>query len=335
MDIIKRNNSIIEDSLNGLNVKQLKDKYNLSESMIRIILKNNNIKYQERKQLTDKDIEYIINRYNYDTSTNISKEIGCSRSAVLKVWKDNNKKGKDRSRKYYCNFNYFNKIDSPNKAYWLGFIAADGCVYKRELCSSSLKIEINKKDIEVLNNFLEDIDGKNPIKTYKNMASIEIVSDIIFNDLGNYNIVPNKTWTFTPKNIPMQYYIDFIIGYFDGDGSICLKNNKNIPSSYQISIVGNLYCLNEIKKMLEEYKIYSDVKVSNRKNKYSKDYFAELRIFGADNKYIFSKLFTNRHYNSLNRKKEKVLKLINLIENNFTNRIENVKAVERYNSLYL
>lgn len=42
MDIIKRNNSIIKDSLNGLNVKQLKDKYNLSESMIRIILKENN-----------------------------------------------------------------------------------------------------------------------------------------------------------------------------------------------------------------------------------------------------------------------------------------------------
>lgn len=42
MDIIKRNNSIIEDSLKGLNVKQLKDKYNLSESMIRIILIENN-----------------------------------------------------------------------------------------------------------------------------------------------------------------------------------------------------------------------------------------------------------------------------------------------------
>jgi len=29
-------------------------------------------------------------------------------------------------KKYQFNTRYFNKIDTPEKAYWLGFIAADG-----------------------------------------------------------------------------------------------------------------------------------------------------------------------------------------------------------------
>ena len=29
---------------------------------------------------------------------------------------------------YKINDRYFEIIDNPNKAYWLGFIAADGCV---------------------------------------------------------------------------------------------------------------------------------------------------------------------------------------------------------------
>lgn len=46
---------------------------------------------------------------------------------------------------YKINENYFEKIDSENKAYWIGFISADGNVYKNKL-----SIELNNKDDELL-----------------------------------------------------------------------------------------------------------------------------------------------------------------------------------------
>lgn len=33
-------------------------------------------------------------------------------------------------RKYTFNFNFFEKIDNELKAYWLGFLYADGCIHK-------------------------------------------------------------------------------------------------------------------------------------------------------------------------------------------------------------
>ena len=29
---------------------------------------------------------------------------------------------------YSCDYHYFDEIDTPDKAYWLGFLMADGCV---------------------------------------------------------------------------------------------------------------------------------------------------------------------------------------------------------------
>ena len=35
-----------------------------------------------------------------------------------------------RKRKYNVNEQYFSDIDSPEKAYWLGFLSADGYVHQ-------------------------------------------------------------------------------------------------------------------------------------------------------------------------------------------------------------
>ena len=48
---------------------------------------------------------------------------------------------------YKANFNYFDKIDTPDKAYWLGFIWADGYIAKRERKQPNgcVRIEYNLK----------------------------------------------------------------------------------------------------------------------------------------------------------------------------------------------
>lgn len=53
---------------------------------------------------------------------------------------------------YHYNKEYFKQIDTPEKAYWLGFIAADGNVRKDLL---KLRIELNIRDYHHLEKFRE------------------------------------------------------------------------------------------------------------------------------------------------------------------------------------
>lgn len=63
-----------------------------------------------KQKYTEEDYQFMVDNYNTMTSGNIAKIIGCSRSLVLKVWIDKGLQGKDKSRQYYCNFEYFSTI---------------------------------------------------------------------------------------------------------------------------------------------------------------------------------------------------------------------------------
>ena len=53
-------------------------------------------------------------------------------------------------RKYFFNFDFFEKIDNELKAYWLGFIYADGCILSQDprgYGEQEFKISIGEKDL--------------------------------------------------------------------------------------------------------------------------------------------------------------------------------------------
>lgn len=66
-----------------------------------------------------------------------------------------------RKRIYKINESYFEKINSQEKAYWLGFIYADGHVTEQ-----SINISLQVKDINHLQKFLVSINSSHPITTY-------------------------------------------------------------------------------------------------------------------------------------------------------------------------
>lgn len=284
---------------------------------------------------------YICSQYGKKTKIQIAKELNCSAAFIKKIWTENNLIGTLKTI-YYYNDTYFKEINTSEKAYWLGFIAADGNLYRREGHQGLISISINQKDIELLENFKRELNTTKPINIAQNkqrentvMATLQITSDRIFNDLLDKGIGIRKTFdldlNYIFKKIPIQFYSDFILGYFDGDGSIDIPNNKTISKSH-IRISGPIKNLKIFASILKKFKIESTILEDKRRYK---EPFGSLEFKNTTEKYIFLKYIYKNNVKCLSRKKERALKLIKRIENNSTNRFENIKAIENYKSVVI
>lgn len=67
------------------------------------------------------------------------------------------------------------------------------------------------------------------------MARLTLNSKKMSNDLSNKGIVPRKSLILKPPTISKEFYLPFILGYFDGDGSISKTSQYN---NFTISIQG-------------------------------------------------------------------------------------------------
>lgn len=136
------------------------------------------------------------------------------------------------------NLNYFKTIDSENKAYFLGFIAADGAIVNNKGTNTNvLTITLNEKDREVLEVFVSELNSNKPIYNinrkdgYKHVRFTTAKKEFVSN-LFQYGIGYRKSLTMGNiiQHIPNEYKAAFIIGYFDGDGcftdSFCVSPRK-------------------------------------------------------------------------------------------------------------
>lgn len=149
---------------------------------------------------------------------------------------------KRTKKKYPFNEFYFENIDTPHKAYWLGFISADG--FLDEL-RNYLEIGLAKKDEQTLLNFSKDIESNKPLYYQDKLnsvtgkrhpsCSLRIYSKKMISDLKKLGIHQKKSLNFVPPNerqVPNKLLKYWILGYFDGDGCICYQSNGRFESSF-------------------------------------------------------------------------------------------------------
>jgi hypothetical protein len=158
--------------------------------------------------------------------------------------------GKSR-RKYAVDLKYFETIDTPDRAYFLGFIAADGCVRQPINGPMALTIKVSSKDEEVLVNFLKYLKSDMPVSrvryktpctgVIKEASVVSIISDKVCADLATHNIVERKSLNYEPSLLPDMLMPHFTRGYFDGDGTVYKLGAKfgNYPSHYRFAICAN------------------------------------------------------------------------------------------------
>ena len=190
--------------------------------------------------------------YNNGTSLRqLEKKYGYCRRIISNILKENNITIRDNtlnSRKYTHNENFFEVIDTEEKAYWLGFIYADGFIESKRINSNQkFGITLNSIDHNHLEKFKKSIEATNPINIYKgsgynkdsNFSRILLTSQKTVNDLINKGCLEHKTHLLefpTIEQVPEELMRHFIRGYFDGDGS--LNFYSTTKRQYKIGFVG-------------------------------------------------------------------------------------------------
>lgn len=180
------------------------------------------------------------------------------------------------NRWYSYDDTYFSSVDTEQKAYWLGFLYADGNVYTDNNKINSVTVKLSTIDESHLRKLAEHLKYNGPIKIRTRSskfpngsvgkyttAQLKITSKNMVRDLTNSGCVPKKSLTlsFPDKHVlPEELRSHFIRGYFDGDG--CMSVNK---SGVTFSMLGTHRFLIDIQNVLINNVGVSKTKIGRKK----------------------------------------------------------------------
>lgn len=211
--------------------------------------------------------DYLTEKYS---SRELGEKYSLSKSTILSVLKRNNIEAKNRRLvNTELKTDYFKTIDTEHKAYFLGFIFADGCISNNELF-----IDINEKDIDILIAFRDEINSQAKISTRikgkSSMSRIAIKNKEFTDNLSQYGIIENKTkrtMHLPYEKIPKPLWRHFLRGLIDGDGWITKTKEEyyhiGYVTQYSSTAMDFVYMMNEL--IEEKWRN----KIINRDKKYS------------------------------------------------------------------
>jgi len=259
----------------GCGLKEISRIYNCSVTPIISALNRNNIKRRNNAPLSCpyKIINIkAIDLYNQGLSINkISDKYNISANSVYEYLKRKNiifrSKNDKIYKKCYLNENYFENINTEDKAYHLGLFYAEGNIYHN---GKTGHITIGLTDLGIMETFHKFMNTNIPLKTrkikgMKDFYLMNFVNNKMYNDLYNLGVRPNKSkLEFGLPIINKNLYRHFIRGFFDGDGSIMKSvNTKTNSYTMRFALCGNYIFLNDIKHILpiETNKLYKHINI--------------------------------------------------------------------------
>ena len=185
------------------------------------------------------------------TGKQISQILNINYTTVHRKLRKLNLNLPNRNNELKFNNKVFDSIDTEEKAYWLGFLYADGSVSSK---NNHVELSLKGDDKNHLEKFKSFLSSKNPVRIGIAKCGDKIYSRCRFtatdshfrNKLIELGCIPNKSLIlkFPNKSIftSQDLLIPFIRGYVDGDG--CLSYTKN--GRLIIEIIGTKEFLSEI-----------------------------------------------------------------------------------------
>lgn len=131
----------------------------------------------------------------------------------------------DGHRKHHFDQRYFQTLNTSDKAYWTGFLMADGAIYGRYV-----SLSLASKDVVHLEKFRAAIGADYPIFSLHKYGTrthrIQLGSKLMVEDLAAHGVSPRKSFTAIPPCLSRSLERDFWRGMIDGDGSIVFAKDR-------------------------------------------------------------------------------------------------------------
>lgn len=270
-------------------------------SKLNKIYKDMIVEEVKKSKLTRKAIctKYDISSVTYDL---IKKEYKLPRKIAKRI------------RRNFIDDNYFSVIDSEEKAYWLGFLYADGCIFKQGEYYT-IVLALSSTDKEHLSKFKKSINTSYKIREYsKNgiypYCRMECCSKQMFYDLINLGCIEKKTLLLDfpiELQVPKHLINHFMRGYFDGDGTInSHKEVGNKRNQVRLQVLGTEdFLKGYINELPLSSKVKENITLQKTKN------IRTIQICGnIQSKRVFDFLYKNATI-YLDRKHEKYIEYFN------------------------
>lgn len=186
---------------------------------------------------TDIDEKEMCDMYlRVKNKLEVGKAFNCSYSVVNRILKSNGITQKfDAPTKYQFDKNFFDIIDTEDKAYWLGFIWCDGYLMTKDRNNHTeyaFKLDLMRDDYRHLEKLNKSLSSNYPIKLYNNGPSnysgkpvticrIHIsVKHFGYTLFEKYGMFANRTDVSKLKReVPEPLMKHFIRGVLEADGS--------------------------------------------------------------------------------------------------------------------
>ena len=167
-------------------------------------------------------------------------------------------RGNSNARKYSADETVFDNIDSEEKAWLLGLIVSDGCLYERRMC---VQIALKHTDIDALEKAKIILKYSGPIytrlaRTYTSLKGIAyhhsesktlcIYSKKIYFALINLGVMPRKSTKETLPKVHETLLPHLVRGTWDGDGAVYNNNNNRQQHHWRVALVGSAPLLTSI-----------------------------------------------------------------------------------------
>lgn len=167
---------------------------------------------------------------------------------------------------YLLDDGFFDAIDTEAKAYWLGFVTADGCVQAGAVGTSgwqrhSLSVGLKPSDSGHLEKLRADMGAESPVLVTPKVASITLSSVHLTESLIRLRVTPRKSLTATPWGGPADLMRHYWRGMVDGDGTIVKHPGRD--NKWHLRFLGS-------EPVVEAFRVWASAACGSAADKYPK-----------------------------------------------------------------
>lgn len=251
----------------GMTQQEIADVYGCSKQIVYKIMKEMNVDVRPNG-FSKKDAELMYKMHQSGMSMlDIATKFNSCRHTIGRVLK---RYGFQIDRlKYHCNENYFDTIDTDEKAYILGLLWADGC---NDIKLGKIQLQLQEQDMSILERINKLTNNDRPLyftplhnknENWQNTYTLILKSYHMSEVLNNYGMIPRKSLILGfPVFLDKSLHRSFVRGYFDGDGNISYNTDTKVLN---VSIVGTAMFLNYVQCICNELGIKTFI-INKNKN---------------------------------------------------------------------